>query len=449
MPAPAERRRRGALPSLPVEAAYAVLSPPRVPQSTLTNIALARRAAAMSVPVWIEMPVGGGRTLLARALHAESGRPGPLLAAEGSGRALRDLPPGATVLVDVAHLAAPAVAAIEALLDDGAAWPLLLSSPDAPPPPPLDARLGAVTIRIPPLGQRASEIGALAAHLVSTLSARRGAAAPRLTRSALDWLVAQPWPGDVAELEAVMARALAGTDAAVIDVPQLTGEPVAPEATDDGRQAQLAFLVAQLAHELRNPLAAVKTFAQIPGLADDPAMRARFVSLIDDAVGRVDGLLDDTAAFASFAAPAPTPIELRPLLDALIAEVRPGLAERAIALTYVSPNGARCTADREQLTYALRAILGGVAREAPADDAVRVDASGQDGVSIEFDDRHGSAGRLRHVALGDGGTEVLPLPFVLARAVLERNGGALALQRQSDGRAVLEVRLPGATAGGG
>jgi hypothetical protein len=70
-------------------------------------------------------------------------------------------------------------------------------------------------------------------------------------------------------------------------------------------------------------------------------------------------------------------------------------------------------------------------------------------VSIEFDDRHGSAGRLRHVALGDGGAEVLPLPFVLARAVLERNGGALTLQRQSNGRAMLEVRLPGATTGGG
>src|SRR5262245_34514456 len=193
MPAPAERRRRGALPALPVEAARAVLSPPRVPLPTLTDIARARRAAAMNVPVWIEMPVGGGRTLLARALHAEAGRPGPLLAAEGSGRALRDLPPGATVLVDVARLTAPAVAAIEALLDDATAWPLLLSSPGDAPPPPLDARLAAVTIRIPPLAQRASQIGALAAQLLSTLSARRGAAAPRLGPSALDWLAAQPW----------------------------------------------------------------------------------------------------------------------------------------------------------------------------------------------------------------------------------------------------------------
>jgi signal transduction histidine kinase len=449
MPAPAERRRRGALPPLPVEAARAALSPPRVPPSALPGIALARRAAALNVPVWLEMPVGGGRTLLARALHAEAGRPGPLLAAEASGRALRGLPPGATVLLDVAQLAEPAVAAIEALLDDATAWPLLVSSPGATPAPPLHSRLGAVTIRVPPLAQRATEIGALAAHLLGVLSARRGAATPHLTQAALDWLACQPWPGDVAELEAVVARALIGTDAAVIDVPQLTGAPAVPEATDDGQRAQLAFLVAQLAHELRNPLAAVKTFAQVPGLADDPAMRARFASLIDDAVVRVDGLLDDTAAFARFAAPAPTPIELRPLLDGLIAEVRPALAERAIALSYTSPNGARCIADREQLTYALRAILDGVARGAPPDDGVRVDASLGDRVSIEFDDRHGSAGRLRHVALGDGGAEVLALPFVLARAVLERNGGALALQRQSDGRAVLEVRLPGATTGGG
>jgi signal transduction histidine kinase len=437
------------LPPLPPAAARAALSPPRLPEAALAGIALARRAAALTVPVWLEVPVGGGRTLLARALHAESRRSGPLLVAEGCSRALRRLPPGASVFVDLERLTQPAVAAVDALLDDATAWLLLASSPGAALPAPLGARLGGVAVHIPPLGNRGVAIGDLARHVLATLNARRGAVAPRLTPAALDWLACQAWPGDMAELEAVLARALVAADGPVIDVSHLTGATHVPAVTDDGQRAQLEFLVAQLAHELRNPLAAVKTFAQLPGLADDPAMRARFTTLLDDAVGRIDGLLDDTAALARLGTPAPTDLELGPFLDELVAEVRPALAERAIGLAYTSSNGARCTADREQLAYALRNVFAGVAREAPPEDAVRIDAADPGRVRIEFDDRHGTAGRLRRVVLDDGGPEVLALPFALARAVLERNGGTLAMRRQSDGRALLELRLPGAPIEGG
>ena len=450
MPAPAEPRRRGALPSLPAAAARAALSPPRLPAAALAGVALARRAAALAVPVWLEVPAAGGRTLLARALHAESGRPGPLVVAEGRCRALRDVPAGASLLVDLERLTVPAVAAVEALLDDATTWLLLASAPGAVIPPTLAARLGGVAVRVPPLDSRGAQVGDLARHLLAALNARRGAAPPVLTRAALDWLTAQAWPGDVAELEAVLARALLVADGPIVDVAHVAGAAPSPAPADDGRSAQLEFLVAQLAHELRNPLAAVKTFAQLPGLADDPALRARFTALTDDAVERMDGLLDNTTAFARMGPPAPTDVELGPLMDALVAEVRPTLAERTIGLDYASPNGARCTADREQLAYALRNVFAGVAREASPEDAVRIDAAAAGVVRVDFDDRHGTAERLRRVVLDDAAAPgLLALSFTLARAVLERNGGGLAMRRQPDGRARLEVRLPGASSEGG
>src|SRR5262249_6936300 len=129
---------------------------------------------------------------------------------------------------------------------------------------------------------------------------------------------------------------------------------------------------------------------------------------------------------------------------------RPTLAERAIRLEYTSPNGARCTADRAQMTYAIRSVLDGVARDVRAGAPVRVDAATPGVVRIEFDDGEGTTDRLRRAVVdGADASAPLPLAFALARAVLERNGGGLALATQPDGRAVLELRLPGDSTRGG
>jgi signal transduction histidine kinase len=449
MPAPAEPRRRGVLAPLSAAAAQAALSPPRLPAAALAEVALARQAAALAVPVRLDVPVAGGRTLLARALHAQSGRAGPLVVAEGRCRALRDLPAGASVLIDAETLTVPAAAVVESLLDDGSAWLLLGAPSGACLPAAVAARFDAVTVCVPPLRSRGAELPDLARHLCASLRARRDAAPPVLTDAALAWLTAQPWPGDVGELEATLARAMLRVDGPSLDLPHLTDTAPPALAAGGRHHDQLEFLVAQLAHELRNPLTAVRTFAQLPGLADDPALRERFSALTDEAVGRMDGLLENATAFARLGAPSPATVELAALLDGLVAEVRPALAERAITLAYASPNGARCTADREQLAYALRNVLAGVAREARPEDAVRIDAAAPGVVRVDFDDRHGTAGQLRRAVLGDtDASDVLALPFTLARAVLERNGGGLAVRRQPDGRALLEMRLPGSLDGG-
>src|SRR5262249_31585506 len=152
------------------------------------------------------------------------------------------------------------------------------------------------------------------------------------------------------------------------------GADVPAPAADTGR-VQLAYLAAEMAHELRNPLATVKTFAQLPGLPENGELRARFAALTAAAIARMDGLLENVLALARLGATAPSDVELGPLLDTLLAELRPALAERGVSLDYVPANGTRCTIDREQVAYALRNVLAGVAREVPAHDAVRIDAA--------------------------------------------------------------------------
>jgi signal transduction histidine kinase len=435
------------LPPLAAEAARAVLSPPRLPAAERRAVGLATDAGSIAVPVRLEVPATPGRTLLARALHGLSGRTGPLVAVEQPGRAVGELPAGTSALVHAETLTASTIPLVESLIDDGAVWLLLCTPPGHVLPPALAARLDAVTVRVPPLRERLAELPDLARHIVALLNARRGGPASILTADALAHLATRSWPGDVAELEAVLAVGVLRARGAPITARHLIAdEAAACSATADSRRAQLEYLVAELAHELRNPLSTVKTFAQLPGLPENGELRARFAALADEAIARMDGLLENVLAFARLGAPSPADVELGPLLDTLLAEVRPAFAERGVALDYVPANGARCITDPEQIAYALRNVFAGIAREVPAQDAVRIDAAAAGLVRVDFEDRDGNAERLRRLVVAEHAVDpddrtLLPLAFTLARAVLERNGGALTMDAKTNGRVALEVRL--------
>ena len=165
----------------------------------------------------------------------------------------------------------------------------------------------------------------------------------------------------------------------------------------------------------------------------------------------MDGLLENVLAFARLGAPSPADVELGPFLDGLLAESRPAFAEQGVAIDYVPANGAPAAGGSEQVAYALRNVLGGIAREVSAQDAVRVDAGSAGFVRVDFDDRDGTAEapppRGSGAPVDPDDRTLLPLVFTLARAVLERNGGALTMQARPDGRAAIEVRLGGPVIG--
>jgi hypothetical protein len=168
----------------------------------------------------------------------------------------------------------------------------------------------------------------------------------------------------------------------------------------------------------------------------------------------MDDLLENVLAFARQGAPRPLAVEIGSLLDGVVAEVEPELAARGVRLHYVGANGSRLSADTDQLAYALRNLLAGVLREVPPGDALQVDGRMPGVVRIVFAGRDAAAARLRQLIAADAGFDphdptLLPLSFTLARAVLERNGGALEVRADGDGRTMLEVHLPGGAAGGG
>src|SRR5262249_60027381 len=206
--APAAPRARASPPPRAGDTARAAPPPPRLPASSSGDVALAQAAGAVAVPVRLEVPVAGGRTLLARALHRASGRDGPFIAPEGRWSALGELPPGASVLIHAEALTSPVVPVLESLIDDGAAWLLVCTSEVHPLPSVLAPRFEAVTVHVPPLGARLAELPELARHLLAVLNARRGGSPPALGDDAVAHLTARPWPRDVGELQAAPGPAM-------------------------------------------------------------------------------------------------------------------------------------------------------------------------------------------------------------------------------------------------
>ena len=372
--------------------------------------------------------------------------------------ALDALPAGATLHLDVGRLAADAVVALEALLDDGLVWLLAGIDPTVPLPPSLGHRLGAVRIDLPPLAERPADAAALADVIVARLARRTGRPAPPIAPDAVDALAHHPWPGDVAEMEAVLGAAfLRAHDrietahivfAAPASVPSAPPPTAAPPQLDH----DLEFVLAELAHELRNPMVTVKTYARhLPALLEDEELRARFDTLTTDAIERMDGLLENVLAFARLGTPRPEPVQVAPLLARVLGEVEPELAGRAVHVRQDAAPGARCAADPEHLAYALRNLFTGIVREVPAREELALEATANGVVTLRFAAGTEAADRLRRLAApGDdvslADPSLLPLGFRLARAVLERNGGTLAVVPDGTRSTSVVIRLPAAPA---
>jgi DNA-binding NtrC family response regulator len=89
-------------------------------------------------------------------------------------------------------------------------------------------RLNVISLALPPLRERASDIPELAHYFVAR-GQRPDQSSKTITKAALSALVAYPWPGNVRELENVITRAVALAHGNTIDVAHLPEEVVREE----------------------------------------------------------------------------------------------------------------------------------------------------------------------------------------------------------------------------
>ena len=192
--------------------------------------------------------------------------------------------------------------------------------------------------------------------------------------------------------------------AAPIDLPiaggRATQRMIAVEDVTALRSARRARsdLVANLAHELRTPLAGARAIAEtFQVAADDPAERDRFLRLLSDEIERMSRLVERMLLLARIES-GDEPIELEAispaeLLERAAARVAPVAAQRSIRVEIEEAASTPVEANREHVGEVLANLLDNALRHSP-DESRIVLAALDGGDDVRFEVRDEGSGIL-------------------------------------------------------
>lgn len=218
------------------------------------------------------------------------------------------------------------------------------------------------------------------------------------------------------------------------------------------RQERLALagqFATGMAHEIKNPLSAIKTFAQyLPERYQDPVFREKFFRIVQEEIERINALVRDLSDFAK-----PAPLQLQPTHLATLARdtlallsdqcLRKGVEVR----TSFEENGLTVQADAQQLKQViLNLFLNSL--EAMAQGGRLEVATHVHGHTLTLHVSDTGCG----IALADLHTIWDPffttkergmgLGLAIVKGIVERHGGRIALSSSPGKGTTVELSLP-------
>jgi DNA-binding NtrC family response regulator len=431
------------------------LGAPFIPAAVASVIAEALR---VPLPLHLVGEAGVGKRALARAIH-DGAKRGAFVAVTGGSFDLTAIaaaaPAGGTLFIDrVGHLSGNAQQALLAGLDSSGHLTLaadhslrIISSAtddlgdgvdNGTFSPDLYYRLTTFSIRLPALRERPDDLPALAELLAAEIAAALGRRPVTFSEEAQTRLRRYLWFGNLSELEAVLARSIALAPGSVINAADLrfearqTPSPTAAAAdAHDGLVRQsLDLIINELAHEFKNPLVTLKTFAHhLRRASPKGGEEAQVARLTGEAVEQIDQTLENLLEFTRLDPPAAQALSLAALLDPVLADCTRALAARGVRLDHDALPSVGVRGDPQQLAYALSNLIRSVARDLSAGARVRIGFAPPAAIAVELP--NGSTPFARHLAtLLDrpaDAAHALPLGVAIANAVLERNGARVAV----------------------
>lgn len=236
------------------------------------------------------------------------------------------------------------------------------------------------------------------------------------------------------------------------------------------RLAATGQLAANMAHEIRNPLAAISGSLEMlrdagaPGI--DAPQRQRLFEIALREVERLDHLIGDFLAYARPAAAEPTPLAVGPIVEDVVkmfeASRPPG-----VQLAMAVPTDCTVRADSRQLRQALWNLVLNAAQAMPHGGEIRISARRLEeppqGVDPQRRNARDEEVRCVEISIADSGVGIasdvlervfepffttkragsgLGLPTV--HRIVENHGGSLTLESRRGEGTIVRVRLPDA-----
>lgn len=131
-------------------------------------------------------------------------------------------------------------------------------------------------------------------------------------------------------------------------------ERLKQEVTQSERLKTVATLAAGMAHEIKNPLASIKTFAEyLPQKYDEPDYRAKFTKIITQEVDRMNSLIQRLLEFARPGEPQLSRIHASPLIQETLEFLQGTLLKKQIQVTTQLTQEDEVIADAGQMKQVL------------------------------------------------------------------------------------------------
>ena len=226
------------------------------------------------------------------------------------------------------------------------------------------------------------------------------------------------------------------------------------------QQSQRDFL-ANVSHELRTPLTSIQGFAQaiLDGAAESPAALNRSATIIHTEADRMRRLVENLLGLARLEASlhtlALTPVDVRAVLEAVVAKFEPQATAKGIALDAVFPPTLPAVmGDGDRLAQVLTNLIDNALKHTPGAGRVSVRAAtagGQVTVSVtdtgpgipladqaRVFERFYQVDKARARAAGVG------LGLAISKEIVEAHGGRLSVESQPGAGAVFTVSLAAA-----
>lgn len=254
------------------------------------------------------------------------------------------------------------------------------------------------------------------------------------------------------DAEIRLLEGLAGLAAAALGRSRLSGrlDHTEEELRNRERLSSLGMLAAEVAHEVRNPLAVIRMLwhTALRGLQPSEA-QTRDLNLIESKLAQMNGILDRVLNLARSADPQIGPVDGSDLMDEVSLLVRTKLSASRIRLTKkIPPRGQMVLrGDRPQLEQAVLNLVLNAVEAMPEGGELRLGVqSREENVFLSVQDSGRGmpkeiAERLYEPFLSrrPGGTG---LGMALVRRTVEAHGGALRVDSQPGKGTRVEIRLP-------
>jgi len=338
-------------------------------------------------------------------------------------------------------------------------------------------QLAVLSLQLPPLRERLADIPALTQSLARRLAQTLSVREPMFLPGAYERLSNYLWFGNLRELETVVARTMAlhskqqidagdlvfdfGSEIQAIDASELVefvppgiaasdGGSLAPSAAQANGRAKsvdLNLVIHELAHEFKNPMVTIKTFAQLLGERyQDENFRSRFQEVVGGDIERMDDLLEVMIEFADFTQPRQSVLALEEKTRAVLDEISSQCNKRQTHFDW-KKNGRveQIRSDEKHLTYILKNVLLAVLAEAKMGSDIEIDVSQPGALAITSLREGARMGSVSHY-LNDSGSQpaegILPLRLLLAKHLLEKNGGRFIADQSEAEKDTVRMEFP-------